>query len=499
VLDALLEATDQGVYVIDDSGVCLFINVAGASLLGYAPDQIIGQIAHDIFHHTRADGRPYPRTECRGLDALRLDREVWREDEVFWRADGSSLPVEYTVVPLRVGGDLRCAVVTFRDISSRRQAQAEQQRLTERLQLAEARYRTLFEEAADALLLADGESRYLDANRAAELLLGYTRDELRKLRVADIVAAGPTWTEAEYQSYQVSGHWQGELEVRRKDGRLVPVEANATVIALPGCAPMYISALRDITQRKQSEAALLSAHREREVFLASISHDLRAPLTTIKLQAQLLERQARRIGGPDAARLERAARTTDQTVGRMAAMLDELIDLAQLQEGEALQLRRERVDLVRLVRDAVAQQQQLSTGHHFAVDAPDEELTGDWDGPRLQRVMGNLLGNATKYSSPDQEVHVRVRRDVRPDGDWAVISVSDHGVGIPTAELPRIFERYFRASNVRDRQEGSGLGLSSAYHIVEQHGGSLNVESSVGQGTTVIIGVPLAENCPRRD
>jgi signal transduction histidine kinase len=96
-------------------------------------------------------------------------------------------------------------------------------------------------------------------------------------------------------------------------------------------------------------------------------------------------------------------------------------------------------------------------------------------------------------------VHVSVRRDVRPEGDWAVVSVTDHGVGIPASELPRIFERYFRASNVRDRQEGSGLGLSSAYHIVEQHGGSLNVESSEGQGTTVTIGVPLAEDCPRRD
>jgi PAS domain S-box-containing protein len=487
VLDALLQATDQGVYALDGSGVCLFINSAGAEALGYQPAELIGQVAHDLFHHSRPDGTPYPVAECRGLEAMRLGHDVWREDEVFWRHDGAPLPVEYTVVPLRAAGESVYAVVTFRDISRRRLAEAEQQRLTEELRLAEARYRTLFEGAADALLVADAQAQYQDANRAAELLLGYSRDELRRMSVADVVAAGPTWTEAEYMRYSASGRWQGELEVRRKDGQLVPVEANASVILVPGADALYISALRDISDRRRAEAALREAQREREIFLASISHDLRSPLTTLRLQAQLIERQARRPGGPDADRLVQAAATADQTVRRMAAMLDELIDLAHLQEGRALQLRRERLDLVELVREAVAQQQPISPQHPLRLACAEASIVGEWDAARLQRVLANLLGNATKYSSSGQEVRVEVRREP----EQALISVADRGVGIPAAEVPRIFDRYFRASNVRDQQEGSGLGLSSARYIVEQHGGTLAVDSVEGQGTTFTIALPL--------
>jgi signal transduction histidine kinase len=112
---------------------------------------------------------------------------------------------------------------------------------------------------------------------------------------------------------------------------------------------------------------------------------------------------------------------------------------------------------------------------------------GAWDGGRLQRVIDNLLGNAIKYSPSGGEVIVRLEAC----GEWAVISVRDHGVGIPADDLPRIFEPFHRATNVVGRISGTGIGLSGTRRIVERHGGTLDVESSEGSGSIFTVKLPL--------
>src|SRR5262249_15164368 len=120
---------------------------------------------------------------------------------------------------------------------------------------ADQLYRCLFESAADAILVADAASRYLDANAAATVLLGYSREELLRLRVPDVVARQTAWTEAEYGRFREAGLWRGQLELRRRDGSTVAVEARATTIRLP-TGTVYASIIRDVSERRRIEAQL---------------------------------------------------------------------------------------------------------------------------------------------------------------------------------------------------------------------------------------------------
>ena len=119
-----------------------------------------------------------------------------------------------------------------------------------------------------------------------------------------------------------------------------------------------------------------------------------------------------------------------------------------------------------------------------------ETLDGPWDPVRVARVLANLVGNAIKYSPGGGEVRVSVVREPGPGGDWAVVSVSDHGLGIPEADLPHIFERFQRASNVAGRIAGTGIGLAISRRIVERHGGTIDVRSEEGVGTTFTVKLP---------
>ena len=178
----------------------------------------------------------------------------------------------------------------------------------------------------------------------------------------------------------------------------------------------------------------------------------------------------------------------------MEAQIDDLLDATRLRAGQPLALRRRPTDLVALARQAVALQQQASDRHRLTLAAAVPSLVGAWDPGRLERVLGNLLGNALKYSPRGGEITVEV---AATDGA-AVLVVRDPGVGIPAAELPHVFERFRRAGNVADRIAGTGLGLAGARDIVEQHGGSIAVESVEGHGTTFTVRLPLAPWRPGR-
>jgi signal transduction histidine kinase len=179
----------------------------------------------------------------------------------------------------------------------------------------------------------------------------------------------------------------------------------------------------------------------------------------------------------------------DSTVLRMTRMIDDLLDVTQLELGRPLDLDRQRVDLVDLSRRIVAEHQHRTDKHLIRV-AGEPELVGDWDRPRLERVLDNLLSNAVKYSPDGGVITVVVAHEEDETGSWAILSVRDQGVGIPAADLPRIFERYHRAQNV-GRTGGRGIGLAVIREIVERHAGSISVESYEGQGSTFTIRLPL--------
>jgi signal transduction histidine kinase len=129
--------------------------------------------------------------------------------------------------------------------------------------------------------------------------------------------------------------------------------------------------------------------------------------------------------------------------------------------------------------------------HTVQVEADSEPLVGDWDAGRLGRALANLLSNATKYSPDGGEVVVGLAREQGAGGAWAVLRVRDRGIGIPAADLPHVFEPFYRAANAVAQAGGAGIGLAGARQIVEQHGGMIDVESRDGEGTTVTVRLPL--------
>jgi signal transduction histidine kinase len=247
------------------------------------------------------------------------------------------------------------------------------------------------------------------------------------------------------------------------------------------------AALRvSVEERDRALAELEAALKTRDDFLASASHDLKSPLASIKGTAQLLQRRLEQGTEPDLQRLSDGLGRVDAIATRAAGVVDELLDITRMQMGQRLDLERRAVDLVELAREAIGEHQQASDRHTLELHADQPELVGMWDPRRLARVLSNLLDNAIKYSPNGGPVDVRVGQD----DDWAVVSVADHGIGIPPAELDRVFQRFQRGSNVGGRISGTGIGLASARHIVESHGGSISVTSEEGAGATFVVRLP---------
>lgn len=283
----------------------------------------------------------------------------------------------------------------------------------------------------------------------------------------------------------------------------------ATIADLAGAATTEIrlrlavlTARAELAAREAAEAALQrtlvaeaaerqAAERLQQEFLDGVAHDLRNPLAAVKGQAQLLLRQIAKRGEIGPERLLAGLRGIDASVEQMTAQIAELQDVARLRSGQPLELRTVPADLVALVTEAAEGARRISSRHEIAVVASVPVLMGRWDVVRLRRVLDNLLGNAIKYSPAGGSVVATVTEDDRGGSPWARVEVRDEGVGIPAADLGRIFERFRRGSNVAGRIRGTGIGLSGARQIVEQHGGAIAIASDEGRGTVVTVSLPL--------
>jgi signal transduction histidine kinase len=227
--------------------------------------------------------------------------------------------------------------------------------------------------------------------------------------------------------------------------------------------------------------------RQKEDFLSSAAHDLRSPITALKGQVQLLQR---RLGGPNANADEATLETVAQIAAateRITRFVDQILDVARVDMGRALQLDARRMDLVELLRACVEAARPSHPRREVALVAAVPSLVGTWDAARVERVVANLLDNAIKYSPEGGPVAVYV--GLEPD--WVVVRVEDHGLGIPGEELSSIFERFQRGSNVEGSISGTGIGLAYARQVVIQHGGTIDVASRQGEGSTFTVRLPL--------
>ena len=227
-------------------------------------------------------------------------------------------------------------------------------------------------------------------------------------------------------------------------------------------------------------ASLEHAYQAEQRFVADASHELRAPLTAIQANLELLERQ------PAMAATDRqeAVGEASREARRLAALVADLLALARADAGVAL--RRHRVELDRVALDALGEARHLARGQRLDVEALEPAVVaGDPD--RLKQLVLILLDNALKYTPPTG----RVTLSLRHAGTGVSLLVCDTGIGIPPDDLPHVFERFYRADPARARDTGgTGLGLPIAQWIAEQHGGHVTLASVVGQGTTATVSLP---------
>ncbi len=254
----------------------------------------------------------------------------------------------------------------------------------------------------------------------------------------------------------------------------------------------------EIEERKRTEeelrAALESeaaAHHEAEValrlrdeFLSIAAHELRTPLTGLLGHSQLLMRQLRREGHLDPERLRSALEVITRHAGKLARLLNQLLDVGRLKDGE-LTLEYVPTDLTALVEQAVSDTQAFCDRHTITLEA-EKHVRAQADPMRLEQVLANLLDNAVKYSPDGGQIEVTLSRH---EGAWVELSVRDHGLGIPPEKQERIFDRFERGHGP-GVQEGWGLGLYISRQIVEMHGGEIRVEAPPG-GSRFIIRLPV--------
>jgi len=247
--------------------------------------------------------------------------------------------------------------------------------------------------------------------------------------------------------------------------------------------------LRDLTE-------IVRLRQIRTEFVDNLSHELRTPLSTIRLLAESIATAGDR--GDASGAKERAAQIEVEVL-HLVQMADEMLDLATLEAGEVA-LRSTPVDLLELARDVSTRFAPVATRHGGDILVEVSGI-GPWvvpgDRDRLRQVLANLVHNGVKYSRPEGRVTIRLSRAAAADPNpYVEVQVSDEGIGIERRHLSRIFERFYTVERIANAAPsvggaGTGLGLAIARHAILRHGGSIEVDSTVGVGTTFTIRLPL--------
>jgi len=484
----LLDSAGEAIYGIDMAGNCTFCNPACLKLLGYSdPAELIGKNMHTTIHHTRPDGSFYPNHQCRIFFAFRQGEGSHIDDEVLWRADGTSFPVEYWSYPMRENRLLIGAVVTFIDVTERRRAE-----------LALKQSAEMFTELAENIheifyILTPDPPRIEYVSRAYEEVFERPRQELYDRADAWIDSVHPE------DRHQVINVFKESMEGAATDMEYRLVRPDGTVRWLHarsfpvqdshGKLRRIVGIAEDITDRKQALAemelarsAAIAANRAQSEFLANISHGIRTPMngiigmTDLLLDTHLTEEQSEYL---------QMVKTSAEA---LVIILNDILDFStiDLRTSEIVaatfDLRKNLEEIMRVLAvKAHAKRLELSSKVDSSVPA---RLVGD--ATRLGRVLSILVGNALKFTERG-EIAVEVRTETEGN-DWAVLHfiVRDTGIGIPLDKQQMIFDEKVQTDSSSARKSGNaGLGLVISKRLIGEMGGQIWVESQVGRGSTV--------------
>jgi two-component system, chemotaxis family, CheB/CheR fusion protein len=464
-------------------------------------------------------------TDLAQVELVALVREVYRQNIVHTTArlpinlpndQGAAVPryFVYTVVPTHgEAGKVNGAVIYADDVSEQMEDEAAERRENLKLMIEHADQVALALFDAQTRRLLQASPRYLDI---VERATGYARDTILGRPWLEAAFFSSTADEALdlFQAVLAGGESRrlpgvgvrlgGEAQETVWDCTLTPIPSGGADDTAP-IQFVVVSAV-EVTQVVQALQQLEALDRLKDEFMSLASHELRTPLVPLRGYADLLKRVIRKqetAPGWDP-RIGQYVGKFDQQIRYLNRLVDDLFDVTRLQTGK-FTLDMQRVDLIQVVAQAVEQGRMLADTPPIHFTPPEDEapLLADGDPQRIMQVVLNLLQNAVRHAAESPAIEVRVRRlpagrrggTQRAGGarGQAEITVQDQGPGIPPEVRSSLFTRYYQGPpGAAPQRTGLGLGLFIARQIVEQHGGSISLESTEGQGSTFTVRLPLA-------
>ena len=504
---AIFNSANFSSIATDSNGVIQIFNVGAERMLGYTAEDVMNKITpadisdpQEIIARAEALSVELETRIAPGFEALVFKASRGIEDIyelTYIRKDGSRFPAVVSVTALRdAEGVIIGYLLIGTDNTARKQIEAEQTQLAQRLRDYQFYTRSLFESSIDALMTTDAPGIITDVNKQMEALTGCTRDELIGAPFKTFFT-DPERAEAgislALSKRKVTDY---ELTARDRNGKETVVSYNATTLYdRDGRLQGVFAAVREITERKQYERSLREAtHRAEHAnsakseFLANMSHEIRTPLNAVIGLGYLLEHTT--LNGD-----QRQLLSKIQFGGRaLLGVINNVLDLSKIEAGE-MSLEDEPFDLPELVRDLgqMLAPQAVAKGIELIVQctaAVPRIVKGD--ASRLRQILTNLLGNSIKFTETG---HVELRvfcTEQSSDRIRLHCTVQDTGIGIEPAALDRLFMPFTQAdASTTRRFGGTGLGLSIARRFVGLMGGEIGVSSTVAVGSTFWIEIPL--------
>jgi PAS domain S-box-containing protein len=514
-LAAIVESSDDAILSMDLTGHITSWNAAATRIFGYEIQEVIGHPVALL---------AWPGEEERielFLELLRRGERVDHTAVSRKHKNGKKILVSLSLSPIvDSSGSIIGIAKIARDVTERVEAAGaleasrvrldlltEQEADVRAQMLAERKFRELIENAPDAILQVNSTGAIVIANRTAETMFGYTREELMGQKVDVLVpdahrAAHPGHRKVFANAGLTRPMGLGlDLFAQRKDGSKFPVEISLSPMKTE--IGIHVTAvIRDVTERKLTEqrvrtlqesymTELEARHKEAErlnhlksEFMASISHELRTPLHTIIGFAELLEEEGE---GPLNPKQKRFLHHIHVDSEHLLGLINDVLDLSRIEAG-GLHLRTEPVGLLKIIAESVNAIQPYAASRSVSIRMGNEiDFTVMADPVRLRQILYNLLSNGAKFTQPGGEVHV----DAVVEENTVRITIADTGLGIAPEECIRIFEKFYQVGftpvGVR---EGTGLGLAICKQLVEMQKGTIWVESELGRGSKFHFTLP---------
>jgi PAS domain S-box-containing protein len=502
--DAIFNSANFSSIATDEKGVIQIFNVGAERMLGYAAGDVVNRITPadisdplEVIARAGALSAELGTPISPGFQALVFKASRGIEDIyelTYIRKDGTRFPAIVSVTALR---DDQEAIIGYlligTDNSARKQVEAEQMKLDQRLRDQQFYTRSLIESNIDALMTTDPAGVITDVNKQMEALTGCSRDELIGAPFKSYFT-DPERAEAVIKQVlsekKITNY---ELTARAWDGKTTVVSCNATTFydrdrKLQG----VFAAARDVTERKlldqaieeqnvelkRARAAAEKANLAKSEFLSSMSHELRSPLNAILGFAQLMNSDS---PGPTPSQTA----SIDQILHAgwyLLELINEILDLAQIESGR-LALSLEPTSLSEVMSECQAMIEPLGQKRGIKMTFPPSGPACfiEADRTRLKQVLINLLSNAIKYNQASGTVAVEV--DYAGAPGRTRVTVRDSGAGLPPDMLMQLFQPFNRLGQERTAEEGTGIGLVMSKRLVELMGGEIGVESAVGAGS----------------